>query len=186
MRVLIVYASRHGQTRRIAEHIADVMRSAGDDPFVRKVSALPRDIVPHAADLVVIAGSVHFGRHAKALERFVAGQRASLAKTRTAFVSVSGAARSVESMPLAEENAQKFLATTGWLPDRIALFAGGEPYTRYGFFTRLIMKKLNRERGVVVDTRRDYDFTDWDAVTRFARELMGKDTEAREPELALP
>jgi menaquinone-dependent protoporphyrinogen oxidase len=185
MRVLIVYASKYGQTQRIAEHIADVMRSAGEEAFVREASDLPRDIVPHAADLVIAAGSVYFGKHAKALERFVIKQRASLAKTRTVFISVSGAARSVDSMSVAEENAKKFLAKTGWTPDRIALFAGGEPYTRYGFFTRFIMKKINRERGVTVDTKKDYDFTDWNAVTRFARELVGKDVEVREPDLAL-
>jgi menaquinone-dependent protoporphyrinogen oxidase len=185
MRALIVYASKHGHTQRVAEHIGDVMRSAGADCHVREVTEVPRDVLPHAADMVVIAGSVYFGKHAKTLERFVTAQRANLAKTRTAFISVSGSARSEESMPIAQQSANAFLAKTGWTPNRVALFAGGEPYTRYGFFTRFIMKKINKDHGRVVDTKRDYDFTDWNAVTRFALELAGKDVRAREPELAL-
>lgn len=155
MRALILYASKHGQTRRIANHIADVMRTAGADTFVVEVSAVPRDVQPHAADVVIVAGSVYFGKHAKALERFVVAQRENLAKTRTAFVSVSGSARNEATRSVAEESARAFLALTNWTPGR------------------------------VVDTHRDYDSTDWDAVTRFALEMAGKEVEAREPELAL-
>jgi menaquinone-dependent protoporphyrinogen oxidase len=185
MRVLIVYASKHGQTQRVAMHLADELRACGAETFALEVSELPRDVMPHAADLVIVASPVYYGKHDKAIERFVIRQRPSLAKTRTAFVSVSGAAKSAESMPAAEEAVRLFLETTGWTPDRVAKFAGGEPYTRYGFFTRFIMKKIARDHGRVVDTKRDYDFTDWNAVTRFARALAGKDVDAREPELAL-
>ena len=185
MRVLIVYASKHGQTSRIAEYIADVVRSAAAEPHVLEVSRVPRDIAPHAADVVIVAGSVYFGKYAKALECFVIAQRENLAKTRTAFVSVSGSARSEETRAIAEQNANAFLNRTGWKPDRVQLFAGGEPYTRYGFITRFVMKQINRKLGRIVDTRRDYDFTDWSAVSQFAREMVGKRAEVGKPEPAL-
>jgi len=186
MRVLIVYASKHGQTRRIAEHIADVVRTCGAEPFALEVSNVPRDVVPHAADVVIIAGPVYFGKHAKALERFVVAQRENLARTRTAFVSVSGSARSEETRAVAEEAANAFLTLTGWRPDRVELFAGGEPYTRYGFITRFVMKRLNQKHGRIVDVKRDYDYTDWNAVSHFARQMVAKDVGVREQELALP
>ena len=185
MRVLILYSSKHGQTQRIAEHIADITRSDGAETFLFQVGSEPRDIAPHIADVVVLAGSVYFGRYPKALEHFVIGQRANLAKTRTVFVSVSGSARSEEGRALTREYVNAFIAKTGWSPDSVELFAGGEPYTRYNFVTRFIMKRLARKQGRLVDTKCDYDFTDWNAVSRFARGLTGKDVLIREPELAM-
>jgi menaquinone-dependent protoporphyrinogen oxidase len=95
MRALIVYASKHGHTQRVAEHMAGVLRGAGAEASVFEVHDVPREI---AADLVIVAGSVYFGKHARALERFLIARRASLAKTRTAFVSVSGSARSADAV----------------------------------------------------------------------------------------
>lgn len=171
MRVLIVYASRHGQTRKISERIAEVTRADGAEVHLFEVSALPRELVPQSCDTVVLAGSVYFGRHQKKLERFAAGQRVNLAKVRSVFVSVSGAARVAEGRQMAMDNAQAFVARTGWKPDRIELIAGGEPYTRYGFFTRLFMVRYTKKLGRTVDPRRDYEFTDWEQVDRLAHEL---------------
>lgn len=173
MRILIVYASRHGQTQRVAERLARVARESGAEAHLFEVSALPRNIAPHMCDVVVLASPVYFGKHHKAIERFATGQRTNLAKVKSVFVSVSGAARSPESRAIAEENANAFLGKTGWAPDRVELVAGGEPYKKYGFFTKFIMKRLNRKMGRDVDTTRDYDFTDWNAVDRVGRELAG-------------
>src|SRR6185369_4136015 len=57
MRVLIVYASKHGHTQRVAEHMAGVLRGAGAETAVFEVSGAPRELV---ADLVIVAGSVYF------------------------------------------------------------------------------------------------------------------------------
>lgn len=173
MRILIVYASRHGQTQRVAERLARVTRAAGAETLLHEISTLPRDVQLRTCDVVVLASPIYFGRHAKTIERFVIAQRANLAKVKTAFLSISGAARAAQSRPMAEENAQKFVAKTRWTPDRVELIAGGEAYTRYGFFTMFIMKRLNKKLGKVVDTTRDYEFTDWDAVDRLGRELAG-------------
>jgi flavodoxin len=53
MRALIVYASKHGHTQRVAEHMAGVLRGAGAEASVFEVRDVPRDI---AADLVIVAG----------------------------------------------------------------------------------------------------------------------------------
>jgi menaquinone-dependent protoporphyrinogen oxidase len=172
MRILIVYASRHGQTRKITQRIADVAEAEGAEVHLFEVSEVPREVLPHSCDLVILAGALYFGRHQKKLERFASAQRTNLAKVRTAFVSVSGAARTAEGRPVAVEAAQSFVTRTGWTPDRIELVAGGEPYTRYGFFTRHFMIRYSRKLGRIVDPKCDYEFTDWEQVDRFARELI--------------
>jgi menaquinone-dependent protoporphyrinogen oxidase len=55
----------------------------------------------------------------------------------------------------------------------VAHFAGALLYTRYGFFKRWIMKKIVRDKGSPdLDTSRDYVYTDWDGVKRFAEEFL--------------
>jgi menaquinone-dependent protoporphyrinogen oxidase len=183
MRCLIVYASRYGQTERVARRIGDVMQSCGAEVHVYEVSAVRPDVAIASCDVVVLAGSVYFGKHAKKLVRFAAAQQTSLAKVKSVFVSVSGAARTAAGLQTAEESARAFLAKAGWTPTQVELVAGGEPYTKYGFLTRWFMVQHARRLGRTVDPRRDYDFTDWDSIDRLARSLAG--VPQREIELAL-
>ncbi len=183
MRVLIVYASRYGQTRRIAERIAHVVKDAGAEPHALEVSELPPDLSPHMCDVVIVAGAVYFGKFSKALGAFATEQRVNLAKIRSYFVAVSGAAGTSAGRATADADARRFAGETGWIPDGIELVAGGEPYSKYGFFTRWLMVFYARRFGRRVDTRIDYDFTDWDAVDRFSRSLVG--VEVHDPMLAL-
>lgn len=177
MRVLIVYSSRHGHTERVAQRIAATLTISGSEPHVFAIDDVPRNIVLRLCDAVVIAGAVHFGKFDKKLTRFVAAHRDELAKLQSCFVAVSGAAAKAETMNMAEDAVAKFVALTGWKPSRILHAAGGEPYTKYGFFTKWIMSRIARSQGRVVDTHRDYDFTDWQAVDHFARDLAGQERE---------
>jgi menaquinone-dependent protoporphyrinogen oxidase len=102
---------------------------------------------------------------------------------KSVFVSVSGAASSEAGRTMAEQSARTFVDRTGWTPGQIELVAGGEPYTKYGFFTRWFMVQHAKKLGRIVDPKRDYEFTNWDAVDRFARSLAG--VTQHEIELAL-
>jgi menaquinone-dependent protoporphyrinogen oxidase len=185
MRVLIVYASRHGQTQKISEHIAHIARIHGAEAHALEVGSLPRDLRVNAFDAVVLAGPVYFDKFPRKLARFASAQRMQLAKVKSAFVSVSGAAGNPALRSAAQHTAEMFLLETDWMPERVVLFAGGQPFTRYGFFTKWMMYFKMRRMGREVDPSRDYDYTDWDAVDRFAHEILGRAVTAPEPELAL-
>jgi menaquinone-dependent protoporphyrinogen IX oxidase len=62
-----------------------------------------------------------------------------------------------------------FYATTEGQTRRIAERIAS--YTRYGWFTRWIMKRIAKKEGGPVDTARDHELTDWDAVARFATRM---------------
>ena len=172
MRVLIIYASRHGQTRRVAERIADVAVTNGEEVHAFEIGSVPRDIVPHMADVVVVAAPVYFDRHPKLIERFAKQHRTDLAKVRSVFVSVSGAARTEPGRVMAETYARTFFGRTGWMPDHVELVAGSEPYTKYNWFTRWFMVRHSRKLGRTVDPKIDYEFTDWSQVDRLANEIV--------------
>ena len=60
---------------------------------------------------------------------------------------------------------------SGFDPDVVGMFAGALLYTRYGWLKRHLMQAISRHQGGDVDTSRDYDYTDWEAVEHFARDV---------------
>ena len=171
-RLLIIFASRHGQTAKIAHRIADVAAENGFETTAVDVGVAAPGIRVDSFDAVIIAGAVKFGKHSAKLRAFVQQKLADLKKRPSAFVSVSGAARSAEGIPMARAYAEAFLESTGWKPSAIATCAGALPFTKYGFVTRWIVASSEKKQGRRFDTHRDYEFTDWDGVDRFARDFV--------------
>jgi menaquinone-dependent protoporphyrinogen oxidase len=156
-RVLVLHASVEGQTARIAARLAESLRARGHSVVLAEVRGAAD---PAAYDAVVIGGSVHYGRHAARLHRFVRDHRGALETRHCAFfsVSLSGNAR----------YAADFLRRTGWATRLAASFTGALKYSRYGWPKRRLVQLFARMGGHSTDTTRDHEYTDWDAVTRFA------------------
>lgn len=172
--IAIVYATQEGQTRRIAEHMARLLRGRGHQSLVidfRELYGGP----PPAADGIIIGGSVHVGHHPIELESWVREHREGLESSPSAFFSVSLSAGGVQPGAKVEagEYISDFLNRTGWHPDEAAAFAGALRYTRYGLFKRMLMKMIARRSGSTdLNTARDYEYTDWDVVDRFATDWV--------------
>jgi menaquinone-dependent protoporphyrinogen oxidase len=61
-----------------------------------------------------------------------------------------------------------FVEDTGWHPRQVLPVAGALLYRQYNFFIRFIMKRMTKKNGGPTDTSRDYEYTDWAALSRFA------------------
>ncbi|MBV8405253.1 MAG: protoporphyrinogen oxidase [Gammaproteobacteria bacterium] len=176
MRVLLVYGSSEGQTRKIAAFAADCLRSLGH----RVICADAKDALalPHPGefDAVLIAASVHLGRYQPAVIRFVRQHRAAISARPNAFLSVSLAAAGRESDDIAglEKCVADFEESSGWTPQLIHHAAGAFRYSAYGFLTRWAMRYIAHRKGAPTDTARDYEMTDWDDVARFAGEFASR------------
>lgn len=172
-KILIVYASRYGQTEKVVERIADVLRNE-QQVAIRTAGELTGSFSPAPYHAVIVAGSVHFGKHQRSLRDFVRQRGIFLATVPAAFVSVSGAggAPTEEGQREARGYVDRFLQETGWGPQKVAIFGGAVPYTRYNIFVRWFMKRLAVKRGRDFDTSRDYEYTDWAAVEQFARDFL--------------
>lgn len=99
-------------------------------------------------------------------------QRSAVPATKMAPLVVSVA----PSMPLRACRASSetvFRANTGWTPTPVERIAGCLQYREYDVFTRQLMRLLTKRMGHPTDTSHDYDYTDWDRVERFGRELAG-------------
>jgi menaquinone-dependent protoporphyrinogen oxidase len=174
MRILIAFGSTDGQTERIAEYLAQAIREQGyqaDLLDVRRSDAAP----PDGYGGVIVGASVHMGKHQRWVRAYVRENRGALERLPSAFFSVSLAAAD-HRKPAQQEVARylaEFTRETGWRPGKVAVFAGALLYTRYGFFTRWIMKRIARSKGSSdLDTSRDYVYTDRESVRRFAEEFL--------------
>lgn len=168
-RILVLYASFHGQTARIAECIGAVLVKAGHDVTVRPTDApgARREIEEH--DAVIVGGAIRYGHYARSLEGLVRVRAGAIAGRPNAFFSVCLSAGGPGAKPeLAIRYVDEFRSRTGWQPRETAIFAGALRYRRYNPFMRFMMRLIVGAAGGDTDTSRDYEYTDWQAVDRFA------------------
>ena len=178
MRLLIPYGTTEGQTARISEYVADVIRGHGHEADVVDLKG-SADPVPDDYDAVIVGASIHMGKHESYVRDFVKENRDALERLPTAFFSVSLAAH--DDMEEAEGYIEEFVRKTGWRPAKVGLFGGALLYTQYGFIKRHLMKKIARDKGNPdTDTSHDYVYTEWDGVKHFVEEFL----ETLDPEAA--
>jgi menaquinone-dependent protoporphyrinogen oxidase len=169
---LVVYASTHGHTAKIAARIAAAMREQGLEVDLREVAAAA-DADPARYGAVVVGASLHREDHQKEMAEWVTDRREALARLPTVFLSVSlsAAEDSDEARAATRRCIEEFCAQTGWTPSRSEAVAGCLQYREYDPFTRQLMRLLMRRMGHPTDASHDYDYTDWDAVDRLGREI---------------
>lgn len=168
-----MYGTSEGQTRKIAQRIAAELEKLDHQVELRKGTTLADPLTKGAFDAVMIGASVHKGRHQTAVQHFVSANLAVLEQLPTAFFSVSLVASSSdpEDRKDAESLIEAFCETTGWHPALTRTIPGALRYTQYDFFKRWVLKLIMRRQGGPTDSSRDYEFTDWDEVARFARQF---------------
>jgi menaquinone-dependent protoporphyrinogen oxidase len=169
-RVLVLYATTEGQTARIAERVAATLRSRGHVAESHSADAVPAGLDWSAFDGIVIGAAIHYGHHPAYLRTVVRRHRGALAARPCAFFSVSLSGGGPGAKPeAAKRYLEKFLRQTGWHPEQTASFAGALQFSKYGAFKRMLMLLFVGLAGGDTDTTRDYEYTDWDSVERFAR-----------------
>ena len=169
-RFLVLYGTTDGQTRKIATTIADALRALGDDVEVSNAKQQDAVARPEDFDAVVVAASVHAGRYQQSVLRWVRAHRAALSGRPTAFISVCLAV--LERNPKTDREVDRimsrFFNSTGWRPTTSKVVAGALQFTHYNWLKRLLMKRIVKKMVPDLDTRRDYDYTDWDDLKAFA------------------
>jgi menaquinone-dependent protoporphyrinogen oxidase len=90
-KIMIGYGTTEGQTARIAERIAEVIRGQGFEVQALDLKG-SSDVVLDTYDAVIVGGSIHMGKHEDHVADFVRRNRATLERLPSAFFSVSLAA----------------------------------------------------------------------------------------------
>jgi Flavodoxin len=180
--ILVLYATREGQTRRIANHIWLTLQELGLPAKVMDARALSVNFALSSFEAAIVAGSIHVGKHEPEIVRFVQTHCAELERMPTVFLSVSASQIGVEDIKATPENRARnaanvkkvideFLQETGWKPGRVLPVAGALMYRKYNFLVRMLMRSIARKEGASTDTSRDVEYTDWSALDRFVEDF---------------
>ena len=154
MKILLVYGTTEGQTRKIASFAADRLSSRGHTVVLVDASDPPSALDVGRFDGALIAASLHVGRYQSSVVHFVRQHSAALDAVPNAFISVSLSAASDE--PDDTRGLQtciaEFLDQTGWTPWSVHHVAGAFRYTAYDFLKRWAMKYIAYRNGGPTDT----------------------------------
>ena len=173
-RLLVLYGTTDGQTAKIARAIAETWRAHGSTVDVIRADSAGAHPRPGDYDGIVVAASLHVGGYQRSVRRWVRQHAAALTDKTTVFLSVCLGVLQDDAKVRADLDriARRFFAETGWTPTMTKLVAGALPYSRYGWLKRQIMRRIVRRAGTETDPRRDYEFTDWADLTRFAKGFL--------------
>lgn len=178
MRALVVYASTHGHTAKIASRVAEAVRRADCPADMRDARHEP---IPglDGYDGVVVAASLHGGHHQREIVDWAKSRRAELEERHSIFLSVSltAAEDDEEARAATQKCIDDFAEETGWQPSDAIPVAGALQYREYDVASRALIRLMMRRGGHPTDASRDYDYTDWEALdrigTEFAEALRG-------------
>jgi menaquinone-dependent protoporphyrinogen oxidase len=172
--ILVAYATTEGQTRKIAEFIAERLRIRGHRVDLVDTATPAAEVVSAAYQAAFIGGSVHYDKHQGSLAHFIKRNLGWLNAMPTAFFSVSLAPVHADAggRTHAQQAAEHFIEQTGLQPRLVRLVNGALRYTQYDFFKRMMMKTIARHQGRTTDTATDHEYTDWADVEAFVDEFL--------------
>ncbi len=178
-RILILYATKQGQTRKIAEGLASELRHSGHIPCLYDLKNPPPEEELKNAQAIVLGAPVHAGGYPKEALRWAQKHNEILNRRPSAFFSVCLGIMQQDPLVQQEEKeiARKFFKESGWHPELWDIFAGAVPYSRYNWLLKWIMRRIVRKAGGdALDWHKDYEYTDWEQVRKFAGQLSSAQT----------
>ena len=163
MKILIVYATTEGQTRKIARFAADHLTGKGHSVELLHAEDA-EDAVPGDYGGVILAGSIHAGHYQAPLVDFAKANAAALDRVPNLFLSVSlsAAGRDAKDWEGLGMVLDAFKERTGWTPARVEQVAGALRYSQYDFLRYWAMRWIASQRGQRHDHDEDVEFTDWE------------------------
>jgi menaquinone-dependent protoporphyrinogen oxidase len=184
--ILVLYATREGHTRRIAEYVAANLRDKGFSAHLVDARLIPVDFSIATNSAAILAASVHAGKHEPEAVGVIRRYRTELEQMPAMFLSVSLSQAGAQAAAATSEQRNQaaadvkamislFLNQTGWHPTRILAVAGALMYSKYNFLIRFIMKRTARRAGASTDTSRDHEFTDWAALDRALTDFVAEE-----------
>lgn len=158
----LFYASRDGQTRKIAEYIAAKLTARGLSASPENLAETPPVIGP---DLMVVIAAVRYGYHLKEADDFLAAYCKAGAKAPLILVSVNLTARK-PNRKTAQDNPylKRWIKRHKLSPLHAVAIAGKLDYPRYRWFDRHMIRFIMFLTNGPTDPQAVVEFTAWHEV----------------------
>ena len=167
---LIIYSSTDGQTKKICEKIKENLPSGNKFKLISLDEALNFNL--EKCEKIIIGASIRYGRHNKKVLDFIIKNKNILDLKKTAFFSVNVVARKEEkSTPETNPYVLSFLKKTNWKPNKLSVFAGKVDYPNYNFINKIVIRFIMMITKGPTDINNSYEFTNWENVRKFAKEV---------------
>ena len=168
---LIVYSSVDGHTKKISSKIAEYLSESENVDLASLSEAKILSLKNYQQ--IIIGASIRYGNYRKDLFEFIEKNLEDLNEKENAFFSVNVVARKSDKNK-AESNPyiNKFLNATKWKPKNIDVFGGVVDYPAYNFFDKFMIRLIMWITSGPTDLKARFEFTDWDRVKRFAKNLI--------------
>jgi menaquinone-dependent protoporphyrinogen oxidase len=166
-RALVVFHTVEGRSAGIAAAIATELCADGIDADLWRVDVAPS---PVGYDGVVAGDSIHATKHSRALRRYLRRHQAALATRPHAQFQMCP----TPADPVAEHGTADavlvdgLVRETGLAPDLVVTFPGRPAGARYGRSMPRLVRWIAGREGDDTEPSCDDEYTDWDAVRRFA------------------
>ena len=167
---LIIYSSTDGQTKKICETIKENLPPGNKFKLISLDEALYFNL--EKCEKIIIGASIRYGRHNKKVLDFIIKNKNILDLKKTAFFSVNVVARKEEkSTPETNPYVLSLLKKTNWKPNKLSVFAGKVDYPNYNFINKIVIRFIMMITKGPTDINNSYEFTNWENVRKFAKEL---------------
>ena len=164
---LIIYSTVDGQTKAICKRIAQFASETSID-----VLPISNEIKLDSYKNIIIGASIRYGKYRNEVFDFIDKNIHILDSKVNAFFSVNVVARKSEkNSPTTNPYLIKFLGKTNWEPKNLGVFAGKIEYPKYNFIDKYAIKFIMWFTKGPTDTSQTYEFTNWEEVENFARDL---------------
>ncbi len=175
MKALIVYGTRGGSTKQIAEEIGKVFGGQGYAVTVKDAKDT-RGVDVNVFDLVVVGSSVWATMWKRQATGFLKKNAKKLANKKVALFSSGLAGDDPTKMDDANQSIAKVAAKFPAIkPLALAYFGGCVNFDSPSFMARFManaMKKEFEKKGI--DTSKPVDHRDWDAIRKWAADVAAK------------
>jgi menaquinone-dependent protoporphyrinogen oxidase len=173
---LIVYATREGQTEKISRSLAEHLSQRGAAVTLQDARE-PFSLDLGAFDYLVCGASMHAGGLEKEIRAFIQNRDEAIRRLPRSFFLVLLSA-ATKDRALREEwlrDAETKYEQQITLPfNRLEMIAGALRYSKYPLPLKWVMKRIAEKAGEGTDVSRDYEYTDWEQVERFADKIMSE------------
>jgi len=166
-RILIIYSTTDGHTRKICQRLCQVVEQPG-----HKVTLISIDdesnVDLKSFDKIILGASIRYGKHHKKVYDFIKKYEKLLDSKTNAFFSVNVVARKPEkNLPETNPYLRKFLKQISWQPKQLAVFAGKIDYKKYSFLDRQMIRLIMWITKGPTDPEAVVEFTNWEQVEEF-------------------
>ena len=170
MKILIIYSSTDGHTKKICEVIKENLIDKGELHLTSIENVSGTNVQFY--DYIIIGASIRYGKHSRKVFDFIEKNLNIIEKKKNAFFSVNVVARKNEkNTPETNPYIKKFLSKTRWKPKKLGVFAGKVDYPNYSFINKQIIRFIMFITKGPIDTSKSFEFTNWDNVKKFSQEI---------------